>query len=84
MTSVVTGEAARCAVIGFPSVFLISASLAHVVRRQRKRYHPLYTLQAQGRMHVQMKVPAARANREEASTGGAADGVLRRLLGGLA
>jgi len=60
------------------------SSLAHVVRLERKRYHPLYTLQAQGRMHVQMKVPAARANREEASTGGAADGVLRRLLGGLA
>jgi hypothetical protein len=39
------------------------------VRRRRKRYHPLYTLQAQGRMHVQMKVPAARADREEAPNG---------------
>ena len=85
MTSVVTGEAARCAVIGFPSVFLILASLAHVVRRQRKRYHPLYTLQAQGRMHVQMKVPShvrivRRHRREEQLTGFLED----YLVGGLA
>jgi hypothetical protein len=85
MTSVVTGEAARCAVIGFPSVFLISASLAHLVRRQRKRYHPLYTLQAQGRMHVQMKVPShvrivRRLRREEQQTGFLED----YLVGGLA
>jgi hypothetical protein len=26
-----------------------------VVRLRRKRYHPLHTLQTQGRMHVQMK-----------------------------
>jgi transcriptional regulator with XRE-family HTH domain len=50
--------------------------LAHVVRLQRKRYHPLYTLQAQGRMHVQMKIhPHVRPVRS--STGGAADGLLR-------
>lgn len=58
MTSVVTGEAARCVVIGFPSV-----SWLYVVRVARKRYHPRYTLHAQGRMHVQMKVPMARAGR---------------------
>jgi hypothetical protein len=56
MTSVVTGEAARCAVIGF-------RLLHYVVRVARKRYHPRYTLHAQGRMHVQMKVPMARAGR---------------------
>jgi len=49
VTSVVTGEAARCAVIGFPSV-----CKALIVRAARKRYHRLRTLQAQGRMHVQM------------------------------
>jgi hypothetical protein len=84
MTSVVTGEAARCEVIGFPSVFLYFASLAHVVRRQRKRYHPLYTLHAQGRMHVQMKVPPARANRAEAQREELLTDFLRQRLGGLA
>jgi hypothetical protein len=79
MTSVLTGEAARCGVIGFPSV-----SWYLVVRVAHKRYHRLCTLQAQGRMHVQMKVRDARANREEASTGGAADEFLRQIPGGMA
>jgi hypothetical protein len=58
MTSVVTGEVARCGVIGIPSV-----SWHYVVWVARKRYHPRYTLHAQGRMHVQMKVPMVRAGR---------------------
>ena len=57
MASVLTGEAARCAVIGFPSV-----SWHLIVRVARKRYHRPCTLQAQGRMHVQMKVRDARAS----------------------
>ena len=57
--------------------------LALVVRVARKRYHRLSTLQAQGRMHVQMKVRDARANRKEASTGGAAGGFLRQIPGGM-
>src|SRR6266480_5460120 len=34
---------------------------ASVVYLRHKRYHPLYTLQTQGRMHVQMEVLSARA-----------------------
>jgi hypothetical protein len=41
----------------------VSVSWHYVVRVARKRYHPRYTLHAQGRMHVQMKVPMARAGR---------------------
>ena len=41
---------------------LLSVSWQFVVRVARKRYHPLCTLQAQGRMHVQMKAPDARAS----------------------
>ena len=37
--------------------------LALDVRVARKRYHRLSTLQAQGRMHVQMNVRDARAGR---------------------
>ena len=55
--ALLTGEGARCAVIGFPSVLRSS----DVVRQRRKRYHPLCSLQTQGQMHVQMKVPSARA-----------------------
>jgi hypothetical protein len=51
LTSAVTGQPARGPVMEFPSVSLTS----RVVRLRRKRYHPLYTLQTQGRMHVQMK-----------------------------
>jgi hypothetical protein len=54
---------------------LLSVSWQFAVRVARKRYHPLCTLQAQGRMHVQMKAPDARASgrggprREELLTG---------------
>ena len=47
--------------------------LALVVRVARKRYHRLSTLQAQGRMHVQMKVRNARVYLKDASTGGVAE-----------
>jgi hypothetical protein len=57
LTSAVTGVPARCPVIWVPFVSLT----ARVVHLRRKRYHPLYTLQTQGRMHVQMKCPHARA-----------------------
>ena len=40
---------------------------ASVVYLRHKRYHPLYTLQTQGRMHVQMKVLNARAADGEAT-----------------
>jgi hypothetical protein len=46
-----------------------------VVSVRHKRYHPLYTLQTQGRMHVQMRARSARA----------ADGeVLRRYCSAMA
>ena len=60
------------------------ASLAHVVRLLRKRYHPLYTLQAQGRMHVQMKIhPHVRPMRELDGEERLTD-FLGQMLGGLA
>jgi len=67
-----------------PVCLPLLASLAHVVRRQRKRYHPLYTLHAQGRMHVQMKVQTARANRAEAQREELLTDFLGQRLGGVA
>ena len=59
--------------------------LALLVRVARKRYHRPCTLQAQGRMHVQMKVPShvrivRRLRREEQQT----DFLEDYLVGGLA
>ena len=77
MTSVLTGEAARCGVIGFPSV-----SWHLVVRVAHKRYHRLSTLQAQGRMHVQMKVRTCVRTSRMPQREELLNGFLRQIPGG--